>query len=87
MDEIGKFVNSLPPNVKAGIAYMENGQAQFVAPLTSDHAAILKESPSSPGQRWYQRESLFLPVRSGEALAGSGRGGAAGSGDGDRRRG
>ena len=42
MEEMGKFVNSLPPNVKAGIAYMENGQAQFVAPLTSDHAAILK---------------------------------------------
>jgi hypothetical protein len=41
MNEIAQFVNSLPPNVKAGIAYMQNGQALFASPLTSDHAVIL----------------------------------------------
>jgi hypothetical protein len=42
MDDIAQFVSTLPPNVKAGIAYMVNGQADFVAPLTSDHELILK---------------------------------------------
>ena len=47
MKDIAVFVNSLPPNVKAGIAYMENGQAVFVGPLSSDHAADSQESSSS----------------------------------------
>lgn len=42
LDDIAEFVKGLPPNVKAAIAYMENGQAVFVAPLSEDHAAILK---------------------------------------------
>jgi hypothetical protein len=42
MDDIAQFVSTLPPNVKAGIAYMVNGQADFVAPLTNDHELILK---------------------------------------------
>lgn len=42
MDDIAQFVGSLPPNVKAAIAYMQNGEAKFVAPLTTDHAVILK---------------------------------------------
>ncbi len=41
-NDIADFVNGLPPNVKAAIAYMENGQAVFVTPLTADHAVILK---------------------------------------------
>jgi hypothetical protein len=42
MSDIAEFVNSLPPNVKAAIAYMENGQAVFVAPLSTDRALILR---------------------------------------------
>jgi hypothetical protein len=42
MNDIAEFVNNLPPNVKAAIAYMENGQAVFTAPLSSDHAQVLK---------------------------------------------
>jgi hypothetical protein len=42
MNDIAEFVNSLPPNVKAAIAYMQNGQAVFVAPLTADRALILR---------------------------------------------
>jgi hypothetical protein len=42
MEDIAQFVNSLPPNVKAAIAYMANGQADFAGPLTADHALILK---------------------------------------------
>jgi VWFA-related protein len=33
------FVNSLPPNVEVGIAYMRNGMASFVQQFTRDHAA------------------------------------------------
>ena len=42
INDIQKFVTSLPPNVKAAIAYMSNGQAVFSGPLTSDHDQVLK---------------------------------------------
>jgi hypothetical protein len=41
LNEIADFVKSLPPNVKAGIAYMASGRAVFAGPLTDDRAAIL----------------------------------------------
>lgn len=41
MGDIEQFVRSLPPNVKTGIAYMENGRAAFAGPLSSDHAQVL----------------------------------------------
>jgi hypothetical protein len=41
MQEIEQFVRSLPPNVKIGIAYMENGRAVFAGPLTADHQQAL----------------------------------------------
>jgi hypothetical protein len=40
-DDIKQFVNSLPPNTKAAIAYMLNGQAVFAAPLSANHAQVL----------------------------------------------
>ena len=42
INDIQKFVTSLPPNVKTAIAYMSNGQAVFSGPLTSDHDQVLK---------------------------------------------
>jgi hypothetical protein len=42
MNDIEQFVQGLPPNVKAAIAYMQNGQAVFSGPLTTDHTQILK---------------------------------------------
>ena len=41
MNDIEKFVQGLPPNVKAAIAYMQNGQAIFAGPLTTDRTQIL----------------------------------------------
>jgi hypothetical protein len=41
LDDITHFVNSLPPNVKAAIAYMQNGRAVFAAPLSANHAQVL----------------------------------------------
>lgn len=40
--DIEHFVNSLPPNTKAAIAYMMNGQALFAGPLSADHAKVLQ---------------------------------------------
>jgi hypothetical protein len=40
--DIEHFVNTLPPNTKAAIAYMQNGSAVFAAPLSADHAQVLK---------------------------------------------
>ncbi|HEX4004590.1 MAG TPA: hypothetical protein VHX60_00295 [Acidobacteriaceae bacterium] len=42
LEEIQHFVQSLPPNVKIAIAYMENGRAYFSGPLTTDHAKALQ---------------------------------------------
>jgi len=42
MGEIGQFVNSLPPQAKVVIAYMQNGVASMTGPLTTDHAQALK---------------------------------------------
>jgi hypothetical protein len=42
LEAIRGFVNSLPPNIKAGIAYMQNGQAHFAGPLSADHAQVLR---------------------------------------------
>ena len=38
MRDITHFVNGLPPNTKAAIAYMFNGSAVFSGPLSADHA-------------------------------------------------
>jgi hypothetical protein len=42
LNEIEAFVKTLPPNTKAGIAYMENGRAAFALPLSADHDQVLK---------------------------------------------
>jgi hypothetical protein len=59
MSDIEQFVNSLPPNVKAAIAYMENGQAVFVAPLATDHAQILKNLHLPGGVRGIDASPYF----------------------------
>ncbi|HEY1768502.1 MAG TPA: hypothetical protein VGG26_12650 [Terracidiphilus sp.] len=41
MRDIQHFVQTLPPNVSAAIAYMENGRAALAGPLTTDRAQTL----------------------------------------------
>jgi hypothetical protein len=40
MEELAHFIDTLPPNVKIGIAYMQNGRAVFTGPLSVDHAQV-----------------------------------------------
>jgi hypothetical protein len=42
LSDIEQFVRTLPPNTRAAIAYMQNGNAVFAGPLTPDHAQILR---------------------------------------------
>jgi hypothetical protein len=49
LHDIEQFVNSLPPNVKAAIAYMENGRSVFTGPFSTDHAGVLKGLHLPPG--------------------------------------
>lgn len=42
LGDIRSFINSLPPNVKMTVGYMQNGRAVLAGPLTTDHATILK---------------------------------------------
>lgn len=41
-DDITHFIQSLPPNVKAAFAWMENGRAVMATPLSADHARVLQ---------------------------------------------
>jgi hypothetical protein len=43
LDDMSKFISNLPPNVIAGIAYMENGRAAFTGPMSTDHATVAKQ--------------------------------------------
>jgi VWFA-related protein len=42
INTLKQFVQSLPPNVDIGIAYMRNGIADFTSKFTKDHAAAAK---------------------------------------------
>jgi hypothetical protein len=42
MDDIAKFVQSLPPTTAVAIAYMQNGRAVMAQPLTADKAQALQ---------------------------------------------
>src|SRR5579863_9397983 len=42
LEDIRQFVRALPPNVVAGIAYMDNGRAAFSGPLSTDHEQVLR---------------------------------------------
>jgi len=41
VNDIQQFVNGLPPNVKAAIAYMQNGRSVFAGAFSTDHAQVL----------------------------------------------
>lgn len=41
-EDITRFIKSLPPNTKATVAYMQNGQAMFTGPLTADPVQVLR---------------------------------------------
>lgn len=43
MGDIQRFIREMPSNAKIAIAYMEYGQAVLAGPLTTDHAAVLRE--------------------------------------------
>lgn len=43
MGEISKFIQGLRPDVEVTLAYMENGRAVMAGPLTTDHAAVVRE--------------------------------------------
>jgi hypothetical protein len=42
LNDISKFIQSLPPTTLVGVAYMENGRAAFAQNLTADHALAAK---------------------------------------------
>ena len=42
LDDLSKFVQSLPPNVAVAIAYMQNGASVFSGPFSKDHEAVAK---------------------------------------------
>ncbi len=43
LNDIANFIDSLPPNVKVGVGYMENGRAAMAGPLSADHPQVAHE--------------------------------------------
>jgi hypothetical protein len=43
MEDMARFINSLPPNVKMAVGYMDHGRALFAAPLSADHALAARQ--------------------------------------------
>jgi hypothetical protein len=43
LNDIGHFIQGLPPNARVAVAYMEYGRAALAGPLTTDHAAAVRE--------------------------------------------
>src|ERR1035437_2225397 len=70
--DIEHFINGLAPNTKAAIAYMMNGRAAFVGPLTADHAAVLRAlhlpggSPGSSASSYFCLSDLAKNWPSGD---------------------
>lgn len=42
IDDLAKFIQSMPPTTQVGVAYMQNGRAAFAQDLTADHALAAK---------------------------------------------
>lgn len=42
LNSIANFIQGLPPNVKAGVAYMQNGRAALASPLSADHDQVVR---------------------------------------------
>jgi hypothetical protein len=52
LESIAHFLKALPPNAKAGVAYMQSGRAVFAGPLSADHEQVageLRLPGGSPG--------------------------------------
>jgi hypothetical protein len=43
LNDIAKFIGSLPSNAKIAVAYMIDGRASFAGPLTTDRTAVQRE--------------------------------------------
>jgi hypothetical protein len=43
LKDIAKFIQGLPPEAKVAVAYMEYGRAVLAGPMTTDHAAVVRE--------------------------------------------
>jgi hypothetical protein len=57
MNDIAKFITGMRPDARIALAYMENGRAALAGPLTTDHAAVMRE--------------LHLPMAGGAGISAS----------------
>lgn len=74
-DQIGKFAQTLPPNVRVALAYMQYGRAVMVVPFTTDHSQVLKGlhlpagAPGSNGSPYFCISDLAKNWPGGESNA------------------
>jgi hypothetical protein len=59
LSEIAQFIQSLPPNARVAVAYMEFGRAVMTGPLSTDHAQVARGlrlpggTPGSSGSPYF----------------------------------
>jgi len=83
MGDIEQFIKSLPPNVTAAIAYMQNGRAVFATPLSADHGRVLSALHLPGGGAGSNASPYFCLSDLAKKLAFTGSRSTARSGDGD----
>jgi hypothetical protein len=65
LEDIRQFINAQPPTTKIGVAYMQNGIAQIVQNLTTDHALAAKAlrlplgNPGASASPYFSLEDLI----------------------------
>jgi len=73
LEDITQFVNTLPPNVRTTIGYMQNGVAELTGPFSSDHAQVLRGlhipvgSAGTNGSPWFCLSDLAKRWPAGDA--------------------
>ena len=59
LEEVARFIQRLPPNVRVAVAYMQNGQAHLTGPLSDDRTTALHSihlpggGPGSSGSPYF----------------------------------
>ena len=69
LSDISHFIMTLPPTAAVALAYMDNGRANLVSPLSTNHAAVAQKVRLPNGMPDIAASPYFLPLGSGSSLA------------------
>jgi hypothetical protein len=62
MDDLRKFITSLPPSTSVGVFYAMNGSAEPAAPFSTDHQSVANKVRLTMGRSGGDSPSIFLSL-------------------------